>query len=662
MDSSLCHFCLLISSIACILLLLENQIVAHSLFHIHQPSGIPVNVTKHLYFPNFSTSNEVKLLGSAKISENEGFIRIPDPSPVMELTHQAGRAIYSSPVRLFDPLTKTPASFQTTFSFQFKTVATAAATTGESVSSEQRGGNGLAFVLVLDEFTIGRPGPWLGILNDACDHYKVFAVEFDNIDDPKFGDPNDDHVGINLGGVVSFRTANLSVTNVSLHNDSVHRAWIMYDGHKGWIDIYLGLDGYPRPPMPLLSSSLNLSPFLEEYMFVGFSASTGDLIQIHNILSWNFSSSVKALLNVPSRHICHRNVAHQVSKYSTVSLHSHRPSSFTIFLCVVGLSTIALLGLCFSGKLYQRDSSSAIAFPVKKQRPVPPGKPHRFHISELYVATKRFSKLEILSSDSIGVLYRGTMPNGRHVAVKRFATKTLNSSRVDRNRVLKIISAVTTIHEHPKLASIRGWCYDNQERILVYDYFQNGTLDRWLFGLGVLSWARRFEVIKDIAETLSFLHSKQLFHGNLNSSSIFLDINYRAVLGDYGFVFLLVGSRQVDSFIAKKKADVFMFGVLVLEIIAGKKKEENFQSCDTGGEEGLDLLGFAWEMLERGETVKIIDERIESCVNIEQAIQVIEIGLSCSLIEKNGRPSMEEVAELLNMQSPTRSLPVSRQL
>ncbi|XVF13229.1 hypothetical protein REPUB_Repub08aG0190700 [Reevesia pubescens] len=134
------------------------------------------------------------------------------------------------------------------------------ATTGESATAE-RGGNGLAFVIVPDEFTVGRPGPWLGILNDACNHYKVFAVEFDNNDDPKFGDPNDDHVGINLGSVVSFKTANLSVTNVSLHYDSVHRAWIMYDGHKRWIDVYLGLDGYPLPPLPSLSSPLNLSPF-----------------------------------------------------------------------------------------------------------------------------------------------------------------------------------------------------------------------------------------------------------------------------------------------------------------------------------------------------------------------------------------------------------------
>ncbi|OMO81006.1 hypothetical protein COLO4_23791 [Corchorus olitorius] len=665
MDSSFCHVCFLICSVTCILQLLQNQIVAHSLFNIHHPLGIPINVTKQFSFPNFTLNNEIKLLGSAKLSETQGFIQIPDPnpSPPLHLTYQAGRAIYSSPLRLFDPLTKTPASFQTTFSFQFKTIAAASATSDDSVSTQKRGGDGLAFVIVPDELTVGRSGPWLGILNDACQHYNVFAVEFDNNYDPKFGDPNDDHVGINLGSVVSFKTANLSVNNVSLHDDdSVHRAWIMYDGDKKWIDIYLGFDGYPIPSLPLLSSPLNLSPFLNEYMFVGFSASTGDLTQIHNILSWNFSSSVKALLSVPSKHVCHKNVAHQVSKYSTAAKRSDSPSNFTVFLCVVGLSTIALLGFYYGGKHRHQagaDSSLGIlAFPAKKQKPVPPSKPRRFTISELYVATRRFSKSEILGSNSRGVLYRGTlMPNGRHVAVKRFSTKTPNSLsfRLDWNRILKRISSLVNFcDDHPNLAAIRGWCYDNRETIIVYDYFHNGTLDKWLFGLGTLSWARRFEVINDIAQTLSFLHSKELFHGNLNTSSIFIDTNYRAVLGDYGFMSLSLGgggSRRVGSFISRKKADVFMFGVLVLEIVAGKSKVESQSDDETGDREEMDLLGFAWRMHERGEKLKIIDERIESCVDLDQAIRVIEIGLSCTSIEKNGRPSMEEVVLFLNMQS-----------
>ncbi|KAI9174223.1 hypothetical protein LWI28_014038 [Acer negundo] len=293
----------------------------------------------------------MKLIGSASISQHlKGFIQIPDPSPTVDHAYQAGRAIYSSPIRFFDPLTVTPASFQTTFSFQF--------TTNKSSSP---GNNGMAFVIVPDEFTVGRPGPWLGIVNDACSHYKVVAIEFDSSHDPKFGDPNDDHVGINLGSVVSFKTANISSSSESETN------------------------------------------------------------------SWN-------------------------------SLHDH-------------------------------DSI------------------HRAWI----IATKRFSKMEVLASDSRGVLYRGTLPNGSHVSVKRFSTEFLMIN-LNWTQVLKRISSITQVsyHHYPGLAPIRGWCCDNnRETFLVYDYYQNGSLERWLIGLGVLPWTRRFKLVKDIAEALCFLHSKK---------------------------------------------------------------------------------------------------------------------------------------------------------
>ncbi|KAK2664693.1 hypothetical protein Ddye_003267 [Dipteronia dyeriana] len=607
----------------------------------------------------------MKLLGSASISQHnhKGFIQIPDSSPTVDHAYQAGRAIYSSPIRFFDPLTVTPASFQTTFSFQF--------TTNKSSSA---GDNGLAFVIVPDEFTVGRPGPWLGIVNDACGHYKVVAIEFDSSHDPKFGDPNDDHVGINLGSAVSSKTANISSSSSSsesetnawnsLHDhDSIHRAWIMYDGHKKWIDIYFGVDGDSVPSKPILSTPLNLSPFLEEYMFVGFSASTGDSPQIHNILSWNFSSTIQASLNVPLKHTCHRNIAHQVSKYSTTTHSSYRPSSFMIFMCIVVLCTLTLLNFyCNATKQSESERSLGFSFPDKKQRPQshPLSKPRRFLMLEIYRATKRFSKMEVLATDSRGLLYRGTLPSGSYVSVKRFSTEFLMIN-LNWTQVLKRISSITQVsehhhhHHHPGLAPIRGWCCDdNRETILVYDYYQNGSLERWLFGLGVLPWTRRFKIVKDIAEALCFLHSKEVTHGNLKISSVFLDINYNAVLGDYGFVFFQQLGKP-----SKKAVDVFGFGMLVLEIVAGKRRIE--MTTEDNDKEEMGVLEFAWRMHEKGEILKVVDERMERNVNSEEAIRVLEIGLSCSLSEiNNGRTSMADVVQLLDMLNPVPVLPPSR--
>lgn len=156
------------------------------------------------------------------MSDDNGIIQIPDPSPAVNHSYQAGRAVYNCPIRMFEPVTKTLASFKTTFSFQFRASMFTSNATDESSSSCDQGGSGLAFVLVPDEFTVGRAGPWLGLLNDACDHYKIFPIEFNNSHDTEFGDPNDDHVGINLGTIVSMKMADLSETTVSLHDGSVH--------------------------------------------------------------------------------------------------------------------------------------------------------------------------------------------------------------------------------------------------------------------------------------------------------------------------------------------------------------------------------------------------------------------------------------------------------
>lgn len=159
---------------------------------------------------------------------------------------------------MLDPVTKTPASFETTFSFPFNT--------SNSTRTSRDGGSGLTFIVVPDEFTVGRVGPWLGLLNDACkDDYKAVAVEFDTRHDPEFGDPNDNHVGINLGSIVSTRAINASDVGIFLNDGSVHRAWIAYDGTRGWMDVRIGSDGQDYPSTkPTFSGVLDIYPFLNE--------------------------------------------------------------------------------------------------------------------------------------------------------------------------------------------------------------------------------------------------------------------------------------------------------------------------------------------------------------------------------------------------------------
>lgn len=288
-------------------LLLEHPIQAASsekVKHLQEP--LIINVTKQLYFPNFSLANptilhEIKLLGSAKFATEKSTVEIPNEFEALDLRHHVGRALYSSLIRLLDPNTNSPASFETTFSFQFR---------NKNMSSGSYGGSGLTFIIVPDEFTVGRSGPWLRMLNDACEEdYKAVAVEFDTRHNPEFGDLNDNHVGINLGTIVSSKTINASDVGVFLKDGSVHRAWIRYDGSRRWLEIHLGSDELKFPSKHLFSESLDLSPFLKEYMFVGFSASTGNMTQIHNVLSWNFTSSSQASLRIPSSETCQSKIS-----------------------------------------------------------------------------------------------------------------------------------------------------------------------------------------------------------------------------------------------------------------------------------------------------------------------------------------------------------------
>ncbi|XP_002519607.2 L-type lectin-domain containing receptor kinase VIII.1 [Ricinus communis] len=622
-----------------------------------QSYGPLINVTKHLSFPDFSLDNpriihEIQLLGSAKVSKEKGAIQIPDESQATDLKHQAGRAIYSFPIRLLDPLTATPASFETTFSFQFTNSTTSNLSSTYNLTGA--GGSGLTFIIVPDEFTVGRPGPWLAMLNDACeDNYKAVAIEFDTRQNPEFGDPNDNHIGIDLGSIVSTITINASDVGISLKDGSLHQAWISYNGPRRWMDIRLA-------SKPIFSGFLDLSPFLNEYMFVGFSASTGNLTQIHNILSWNFTSISQASLLVPSVETCESKITRRTgivdlqTSQAKSSKKAEPSSSFLIFIAVMVLAIAVVASFFYNGRR-RNDQSNLMILADKPQRPRPPNKPRRFTFAEVSIATRCFHELEVLGSDSKGVYYRGKLSNGCQVAVKRFSAQFLNSQLgLDRRQLLKEISTISRVR-HPNLVPIRGWCQDNRETMVLYDFYPNGSLDKWLFGVGVLPWTRRFKVVKDVADALNFLHSRHLSHKNMKTSSVFLDVSFRAGLGDFGFVLSPTESRRFEAAVSQK-ADVFEFGIFVLEVVSGRGRLDN----EVRLQEERDLVDFAWRMHETDEKERAVDRRMGAVVNLQQAIRVLEIGLLCTLNEDKGRPSMEEVIAFLSLDRPIPELPSSR--
>ncbi|EYU45338.1 hypothetical protein MIMGU_mgv1a002529mg [Erythranthe guttata] len=620
-------------------LTLNSLLIVESSSNKKPASGPEINVTKYLSFPNFSTSQDITLLGSAAISTENNCIQIPENN----LQYSAGRAIYSSPIRLFDPKTQTAASFTTTFSFQIQNP--------ENDAGPISGG--LSFVIVPDELTVGRPGPWLGMMNDACeDEYKVVAVEFDTRMNPEFGDLNDNHVGINLGSIVSTKSINVSDFGVYLNDGKVHRAWIIYDGLMKLFEIYIGPDGI-LPARAVYSGNLDLSPYLNEYMFVGFSGSTGNNhTEVHTVCSWNFTSVSRASLRVPSTETCESKIIVANGGNNIHVVPSKTPTSFYIFVAVVVLVFIIMINLYLNRKRKDENYSDETAsFTKEKHRPAPPNyRARKFNFSEISSATRAFGELQVLGSDTRSVTYKGTLVNGCNVAVKRFYSKFFSSRGSERRRLIKEVKLVGKIR-HPNIVPIRGWSFDRQETIVVYNFAPNGSLDKWLLGFGVLPWTRRFKVVKDVAEALSYLHSKELAHKNVKASSVFLDISFRALVGDFGFVLSSMESTRFESLVSQK-VDVFEFGVLVLEVVSGRARRS--------GPGEMDLLDLAWAMHVGGEKGKLVDRRMGPVVNPDQANRALEVGLMCTLNDNKGRPTMEEVVEYLNFEKPVPELPRTR--
>lgn len=538
---------------------------------------ITASISRKLAFPDFRDDEKagaITLLGSAEIDKNSGTINIPatpksrrstthnmsmsmlvesspqfkyEPAP-SNWSNMAGRALYSFPFRMMDPVSNTTASFHTTFSFRMRKAAELIGNT--SALKMNSNDSGLTFLVVPDELTVGRNGGWLGMMNDACDEdYKPFAVEFDTFKNEEFQDPNDHHVGINYGSIVSHQTADIADAGISLRDGATVRAWISYDSSKHLVDVRLAKEGSMKPVKPLLAVPLDLSNIFKEYMFVGFSGGASGSLG-HSILSWHFSSDSTGLLRLPKQESCVTRLLPQLPTPSRKA-----PSAFIIFCLVILVIGLAVLNfVCIPYKKKGDEGSNAVkAMRLAREKPRALYKPKKLSLSEILEASRLFNEGEILGSGKCGVYYRGFLPDSSQVAIKRFSSSHLQQAfnmGSDRRRIEKEINKLIQVH-HPNIVQLRGWCIEKEEVLLVYEYMHNGSLDQWLFSqASTFPWIRRYKILKELAGALAFLHSsleKPIVHKNVKVSNVMLDVTFRAKLGDYGLFNRANHTNSMDS-------------------------------------------------------------------------------------------------------------------
>uniref|UniRef100_A0A0E0LLT8 Uncharacterized protein n=1 Tax=Oryza punctata TaxID=4537 RepID=A0A0E0LLT8_ORYPU len=287
-------------------------------------------------------------------------------------------------------------------------------------------------------------------------------------------------------------------------------------------------------------------------------------------------------------------------------------------------------------------------------------------LASLQVATDNFHESKKIGEGGFGAVYKGIL-NGQEVAVKRM-TKGSNQGLEELKNELVLVAKL----HHRNLVRLVGFCLDEGERLLIYEYMPNKSLDTFLFEQRrQLDWAIRFKIIEGIARGLQYLHEdsqKKIVHRDMKASNILLDADMNPKIGDFGLARLFGQdqTRDVTSRIAgtfgymspeyvlrgqySTKSDVFSFGILVIEIVMGRRRNNGPELNDE------DILSIVWRHWEEGTVTEIIDHSLGRNYLEAEVVKCVKIGLLCVQQNPIERPTMADVMVLHNSET-TCSLP-----
>ncbi|CAN6971859.1 unnamed protein product [Brassica rapa subsp. trilocularis] len=294
----------------------------------------------------------------------------------------------------------------------------------------------------------------------------------------------------------------------------------------------------------------------------------------------------------------------------------------------------------------------------------------RLDFDTIRLATDDFSPGNQLGEGGFGVVYKGVLDSGEEIAVKRLSMK---SGQGD-NEFINEVSLVAKLH-HRNLVRLIGFCLEGQERLLIYDLFKNTSLDHFIFDNDrrmVLEWETRYKIIAGVARGLLYLHEDSRFkviHRDLKASNVLLDDAMYPKISDFGMAKLFDTDQPCQTRFTSRvagtygymapeyamngkfsvKTDVFSFGVLVLEIITGKRN--NWSPEDKSS---LFLLSYVWKNWREGRVLNIVDPSLIQTRGLsDEIMKCIHVGLLCVQEKAESRPTMASVVLMLNASSFT---------
>ncbi|XP_024968218.1 probable leucine-rich repeat receptor-like serine/threonine-protein kinase At3g14840 [Cynara cardunculus var. scolymus] len=297
-----------------------------------------------------------------------------------------------------------------------------------------------------------------------------------------------------------------------------------------------------------------------------------------------------------------------------------------------------------------------------------------FTLRQIKAATNNFDVANKIGEGGFGSVYKGVLPDGTLIAVKQLSSKSRQGNREFLNE-LGMISAL----QHPHLVKLHGCCIEGNQLLLAYEYMENNSLARALFGTEKwqleLDWPTRYRICIGIARGMFFLHEEsrlKIVHRDIKATNVLLDKDLNAKISDFGLAKLdeedntHISTRIAGTYgymapeyalrgYLTDKADVYSYGIVLLEIVSGMAN-----TVDRTKENHFVLLDRAVALKNEGNLMELVDPRLGTDYDVQEMMVVINLALLCTTISPTDRPAMSAVVSMLEERTVTQEFVVEQ--